>query len=81
MDDNKGNFQPITMEEYRERMSMDFPIKNTYSDEPIRTGPQVFKEGEILEIRGSRLRVEKIYKHKLVLKLLPQLKTNEEERK
>lgn len=34
----------------------------------------VFKLGEILEVRGSRLRVEKILRNKLHLKLLPRKK-------
>jgi len=36
--------------------------------------PMVFKEKEILEIRGSRFRIEKIRQKKIILKLLPKLK-------
>jgi len=33
--------------------------------------PMVFKVGEIIEVRGSRLRVDTIYKKKITFKLLP----------
>jgi len=59
MDNGKGNFVPITEKKFEDQMS-----------EPE---PMVFREGEILSIRGSRLRVEKIYKRKITLKLLSQL--------
>ena len=58
MDNNRGNFEEINEQKFVEQMEQ--------------TNPQVFRVGEILEIRGSRLRVEKIEKKKLVLKLLPQ---------
>ena len=32
-----------------------------------------FKVGEIIEVRGSRLRVERILKRKIIFKLLPQI--------
>ncbi len=35
--------------------------------------PMVFKVGEIIEVRGSRLRVEKIWKKKITFKLLPKI--------
>lgn len=60
MDDRKGNFKPIDDKLFDEQIKKDLPL--------------VFKTGEILEIRGSRLRVEKITRNKLILKLLPQLK-------
>jgi uncharacterized pyridoxamine 5'-phosphate oxidase family protein len=59
MDNNKGNFEEINEEKFVEQMS--------------KSKPQVFRVGEILEIRGSRLRVERIEKKKIILKLLPQL--------
>lgn len=59
MDSNKGNFDEINDEKFNEQMSL--------------PNPQVFKVGELLEIRGSRFRVERIEKKKLILKLLPQL--------
>jgi len=63
MDNGKGNFIPITEKKFEEQIN-----------EPE---PMVFREGEILKIRGSRFRVEKIYKRKITLKLLPQLKGDE----
>ena len=60
MDNTKGNFIPITKEKFTEQMKQPEPL--------------VFKVGEILEIRGSRLRVEKILRNKLILKLLPKIK-------
>jgi len=61
MDDTIGNFEAIPDITYLEQMKKEKPL--------------VFKVGEILEIRGSRLRVERISKHKLTLKLLPALKS------
>jgi len=58
MDNNRGSFEEINEQKFIEQMS-----------QPT---PQVFRVGEILEIRGSRLRVEKIENKKLILKLLPQ---------
>lgn len=60
MDNTKGDFERISDVKFEEQMEKPEPL--------------VFKEGEVLEIRGSRLRVEKIYKRKMMLKLLPQLK-------
>ena len=59
MDNNQGVFEPIDQEKFIEQMSTE--------------SPQVFKVGEIIEIRGSRLRVNKIYKNKITFKLLPEL--------
>jgi len=58
MDNNEGNFIVISDEKFAEQMQA--------------KDPQVFKVGEIIEVRGSRLRIEKIQKNKLILKLLPQ---------
>lgn len=57
MDDTRGNFIPITEEEFKEQIKQPEPL--------------VFRVGEILIIRGSRLRVLKILKNKIILKLLP----------
>ena len=57
MDDRRGEFKPIDPKKFEDQMKKPFPL--------------VFQTGEILEIRGSRLRVEKILRNKLVLKLLP----------
>jgi hypothetical protein len=64
MDTQKGHFEPITIKKYEAQL--------------LQPQPLVFKTGEILEIRGSRFRVEKIDRKKLILKLLPALneKTN-----
>jgi len=60
MDDTRGNFIPITTEKFEEQMEKPKPL--------------VFKVGEIIEVRGSRLRVENIHKNKITFKLLPKLK-------
>jgi len=60
MDTGKGDFLKISNEKFQEQMGKE--------------NPMVFKKGEILTIRGSRLRVERILKHKIILKLLPALK-------
>ncbi len=65
MDNRQGEFTKITEEKFQEQIKKDLPF--------------AFKTGEILEIRGSRLRIEKITRNKLMLKLLPQLKENKEE--
>lgn len=62
MDNGKGSFIPIEEDKYQDQMS--------------KINPQVFKVGEIIEVRGSRLRVHKILKNKIIFKLLPQLKEN-----
>ena len=60
MDNSRGNFEAISNEKF---------------DEQIETeNPQVFRVGEIIEIRGSRLRVHKINKNKITFKLLPKIK-------
>ena len=60
MDNKQGEFTKIGEEKYQEQMQKVFPM--------------VFKTGDILEIRGSRFRVEKILRNKLILKLLPAIK-------
>jgi len=60
MDNGKGNFELINEKKYFEQLSTETPM--------------VFKEGEILEVRGSRFIIKKIQHNKLVLKLLPSLK-------
>jgi len=60
MDDSKGNFEVIELSTFNKQMET--------------PDPKVFQVGEIIEVRGSRLRVEKIYKRKIMFKLLPQLK-------
>ena len=64
MDNSKGFFEKINEETFEKQMQQE--------------NPQVFKVGEIIEVRGSRLRVEKIYKKKITFKLLPILKQNED---
>ena len=64
MDNRKGNFEEINEDKFIEQMAKPMPM--------------VFKVGEILEIRGSRLRIERIDKKKLILKLLPQPKFHNE---
>ncbi len=59
MDNKKGEFIGITSDEFIEQMKNSKPL--------------VFREGEILEIRGSRFRVQKIGHKKMILKLLPSL--------
>ena len=57
MDDQKGNFVPITNEKFEEQLKQDLPL--------------VFKMGEIITVRGSRLRVQRIQRNKITFKLLP----------
>ena len=59
MDNQRGNFEPITLKEFNEQMEKPESL--------------VFKEGEIIMIRGSRLRVQRIIKNKIIFKLLPKL--------
>lgn len=59
MDTGSGEFKKISDIEFEEQIE--------------KPKPMVFKVGEILEIRGSRFRVEKIIRKKIILKLLPQL--------
>lgn len=60
MDNNRGEFEAINEEKFNEQIQQE--------------NPQVFKAGEIIEVRGSRLKVHKIYKNKIMFKLLPSLK-------
>ena len=62
MDDTIGNFKKISEQLFASRMSTPEPM--------------VFRVGEILEIRGSRLRIDKIKNKRLILRLLPQLEEN-----
>jgi len=57
MDNSRGQFETINYEKFIEQMEKE--------------EPKVFKVGEIIEVRGSRLRVQKIYKNKITFKLLP----------
>ena len=58
MDNRKGQFEEITNEIYKEQIE--------------KTNPMVFKIGDIIKVRGSKMRVHKIYKNKITFKLLPQ---------
>lgn len=60
MDTGSGEFKKISEIKFEEQMKEPEPL--------------VFKVGEILEIRGSRFRVEKIQRKKMILKLLPQIR-------
>jgi len=57
MDNTLGRFESISTEKFNEQMGKENSL--------------VFRVGEIVEVRGSRLRVEKIYKNKITFKLLP----------
>lgn len=56
MDNNKGNFEEINKKAFDQLMQ--------------KKEPQAFQVGEVIEVRGSRLRVHKILKNKIVFKLL-----------
>ena len=56
MDNGKGSFEPISQEKFNEQMQ--------------EQKPYVFQKGEIIEVRGSRLRVENIKRNKITFKLL-----------
>ena len=60
MDNTKGQFEPISIEKFNEQMTQPEPL--------------VFRVGEIIEVRGSRLRVQYIKNSKIVMKLLPSIK-------
>jgi len=60
MDTGSGEFRKISDKEFEERM------------EKPKSEQLVFRVGETLDIRGSRFRVEKIIRKKIILKLLPQ---------
>ena len=57
MDNTRGQFEPISVEKFNEQMEQPKPL--------------VFRVGEIIEVRGSRLRVENIKRNKITFKLLP----------
>jgi len=57
MDNGKGMFRQISEDEFQERLQHEQPM--------------AFKVGEIIEVRGSRLRVNTIYKKKITFRLLP----------
>jgi len=57
MDTGNGEFRRISEKRFKEQIA--------------KSEPMVFKTGETLEIRGSRFRVEKIQRKKIILKLLP----------
>jgi len=58
MDKGNGNFNDISAELFTKQMQT--------------AKPMVFQRGETIEIRGSRFRVEKVHRNKLILKLLLQ---------
>lgn len=60
MDTGKGHFKPLGRQEAEKQMKTDESV--------------VFRVGEILKIKGSRFRVEKMLKKKMILKLLPKIK-------
>lgn len=64
MDTGSGEFKKISMDKFEEQME--------------KANPVVFKVGEILEIRGSRFRVDKVLRKKMLLKLLPKLNNRNE---
>lgn len=59
MDNRKGQFEALDEAKFSQQMELDKPM--------------AFKVREILEVRSSRFRVEKILRNKLVLKLLKQI--------
>ncbi|MCF8218738.1 MAG: hypothetical protein K9J21_07125 [Bacteroidales bacterium] len=56
MDTRDGVFKKIDQEKFSQQME--------------NKDPMVFREGEVIEIRGSRFRIAKIHKKKMTLKLL-----------
>lgn len=74
MDDGRGRFVPLTEEEVEERRkALDALTKATRM---VPTGgesrdlPRIFRIGQTCELNGSRFRVAKIAKRRLILKLL-----------
>lgn len=62
MDNKRGQLEPIP-KGLAEQLKSDFIEKDDSG---------VFEKGEILKIRGSKFKVQKIRENQLVLKLLPQ---------
>ena len=62
MDTGKGHFKPLGRKEAETQMKIDESA--------------VFRVGEVFKIKGSRFRVEKILKKKMIMKLLPKIKTD-----
>lgn len=63
MDTGKGHFKQLGRKEAETQMKADESV--------------VFKVGEILKVKGSRFRVEKVLKKKMILKLLPKIQRQE----
>jgi len=61
MDNSRGQFEPIANEKYEAQI--------------LEPEPMVFRIGDIIEVRGSRLRVERIKKTRITFKLLPKRNT------
>lgn len=64
MDTGKGYFKPLERKEAETQMNTNESI--------------VFRVGEVFKIKGSRFRVEKILKKKMMLRLLPKIKNHEQ---
>ena len=62
MDDGKGHFIPCETRDEAERLSA-----GIHGRDPENSG--VFERGELLEIRGSRFRVDRITRTHLLLRL------------
>jgi uncharacterized Zn finger protein len=60
MDDDKGNFKPLSEKEFIEQS--------------VRNKDKLFKVGEVLKIKQSEFRILRIGKKEMTLKLLPKLK-------
>ena len=58
MDTGEGHFKMVADEEAKRLIEEDYPLG-------------VFKTGEIVELKGSRFRVQKITPKRLSLRLLP----------
>lgn len=73
MNTGDGHFEKLNEQKFLEIFGE--PITPEQAQQ-IRETKRIFTVGEILEIRNSRFRVERLEKRKMVLKLLPDLKTN-----
>ena len=87
MDTGKGMFELMAEgkaeqvpEEHKERIDSSRRLNNRIRIYHYRSRIiviRIFRVGEIVEIRSSRFRIERIDKKKMTLKLLPRLKANE----
>ena len=73
MDTGKDYFETAEIEELLRKKMEDLHAMK------IENQPAIFRVGEEIELRGSRMRITQIGKHFMTLKLLPTLKDSSNE--